>query len=523
MNEVEVNEIERSGLSKFTDNLKSLAATVFGSVFRNGSPNSDKARASAIFNNFFLHIQGTKTHINTLRPSYTLGLGLISFFLLVIVVASGIFLMVYYNPSVENAYQSVKNIIYVVFGGNVTRNIHKWAGEGMIIFVLLHMARVFFTGSYKSGREFNWVVGVILLILVFVLNLTGYLLPWDQLSYWALVIVSNIMQSPRELTDSLGITRFFDVGTFSREFFLAGMVPGKESLNRVYLFHVMVLPLIISVFAGIHFWRIRKDGGMTKPDAFSPTVSDSGYAVPPAKTAGIFPTHKTYGLMELARGKTPSVDKDIENMVFSWPNLLIAELAVLMLTLAAVVVYSYYINAPIREFANPLIPENPAKAPWYFLGLQELLSYSAFMGGAGLPMLTLFGLFLIPYLDREQYNVGTWFTDRKGKLIAFEAFVISTVLLIGILVFAVNFGWLRSWFPEIPQLVITLVNPGSIWVGFIIVWSLFVIRRTGSTRMGAMSLFVMFLVSYVILTYFATEMRGPNWGFFWSMSQWPIH
>ncbi|MEO5358560.1 MAG: cytochrome b N-terminal domain-containing protein [Nitrospirae bacterium YQR-1] len=518
-----MNETDQSGISKFIGNLKSLTDSFIGSVFRGGQPTSDKSRASVIYNNFFMHIQGVKTHINTLRPSYTLGLGLIAFFLFVFVVVSGVFLMVYYNPSIENAFKTVKNINNVVFGGKVARNFHKWAGEGMIVFLFLHMARVFFTSSYKAGREFNWLVGIVLLILTFALNLSGYLLPWDQLSYWAMVIVSNIMMSPKELTDSLGLTKFFDVGTFTTDFVFAGLTPGKEALNRVYLFHVMLLPIIISIFVGIHFWRIRKDGGLTKPEGFTVRNSDIGYVLEPKKVGGIFPTYKTYGLMELAKGKTPAVDKDIENTVMSWPNLLIAELAVMMATLAGALIYSYYVDAPLKEMANALIPENPAKAPWYFLGLQELLSYSAFMGGVGLPSVALLGLALIPYLDREQEKVGVWFTDRRGKYIAAEAFIISIIVVIGMLAFAVNFGWLRNWFPEIPQLVITLINPGSIWVGFMMLWSLFVIKRTESTRMGAMALFVMFLVSYVILTYFATEMRGPNWDFYWSRSQWPIH
>ncbi|MCG6550925.1 MAG: cytochrome b N-terminal domain-containing protein [Candidatus Magnetominusculus sp. LBB02] len=514
---------ETSGVSKFIENVKSLADSVTGSIFRGGKPDTDKARASVVYNNFFMHIQSVKTHVNTLRPSYTLGLGLIVFFLFAFVFTSGIFLMVYYNPSIENAFRSVKNINHVVFAGKVIRNVHKWTGEGMIVFLFLHMARVFFTGSYKSGREFNWLVGIVLLILTFMLNLSGYLLPWDQLSYWAMVIVSNIMMSPKELTDSLGITKFLDVGTMTTDFVFAGLTPGKEALNRVYLFHVMLFPIAISIFVGIHFWRIRKDGGMTRPEEFTPKDSDKSYAPMSDKVGGIFPTHKTYGLMELATGKTRAVDRDVENTVMSWPNLLIAELAVLMFTLAFALIYSYYVDAPLKEMANPLIPENPAKAPWYFLGLQELLSYSAFMGGVGLPTAALIGLALIPYLDREQDKVGVWFTNKMGKRIALESFIISIICIIGMLVFAIKFGWLRSWFPDIPQLVITIVNPGSIWVAFMILWSLFTIKRTGSTRMGAMALFVMFLVSYVILTYFATEMRGPNWGFYWSKSQWPIH
>ena len=227
--------------------------------------------------------------------------------------------------------------------------------------------------------------------------------------------------------------------------------------------------------------------------------------------------------MELAHGRTPAVDKDVENSVLSWPNLLVAELAVFVATLAGVVVYAFFIDAPLKELANPLIPENPAKAPWYFLGLQELLSYSAFMGGVGLPGIALLGLALIPYLDREQDYVGLWFSNRQGKLVALQAFVVGTIVNIGLLVFTVNFGWFRNWWPKVPQLLITLINPGNIWVGFMIVWSLWVIKKTGSTRMGAIAVFTMFVVSFVIFTMMGTLFRGPNWDFFWSTSQWPVH
>ncbi len=518
-----MNEMKQSGIDVFKHNIKSLLGSFAGSYLRSGKPTSDKSRAAAMFNNFFLHVQGVKTHINTLRPTYTLGLGLISFFLLIITVISGVLLMVYYNPSIEHGYTSVKDINYVVFAGKLIRNVHKWAGEGMIIFVLLHMARVFYTSSYKKGREFNWVVGIVLLILTFGINLSGYMLPWDQLSYWALVIVANIIQSPKEITDSLGITNFFDIGGFSKELFLGGLTAGKESLTRVYLLHIMLFPIFLFIFLGVHFWRIRKDGGLTKPDVFEPKPIDAGLVAIPEKRGGIFPTNKTYGLMELAHGRTPVVDRDVENTVLTWPNLLIAEAALFVFCLAGVIAYSFFIDAPLKELANPMIPENPAKAPWYFLGLQELLSYSAFMGGVGLPGLALLGLALIPYLDREDQHVGIWFSNKQGKRVAIEALIAGTIVVIGLLAFVINFGWFRNWWPNVPQLLITLINPGNIWVGFMIAWSIYVIKRTGSTRMGAIALFTMFLISFLIYTYVGTELRGPNWDFFWSKSQWPAH
>lgn len=511
-----MSELNQSGIDKLVENLKNLKNSFLCSFLRSGRLTSDKSRAAVMVNNFFLHIQGVKTHLNTLRPGYTFGLGLISLFLFFFTVLSGILLMIYYNPSIENAYNTVKDIKYVVFGGNLTRNIHKWAGEGMIIFVMLHMARVMYTGSYKKGREFNWVVGIVLLVLTFVLNFTGYLLPWDQLSYWALVIGSNIAQSPKEITDILGITKYFDIGGLQKELFLGGTVPGKETLTRVYFFHIMLLPILLIIFLSVHFWRIRKDGGLTRPEGFVPGES-------PQKKGGIFTTNKTYGLMELAHGRTPAVDNDVENTVLSWPNLLWAELAVFMLTFAGIFIYSFYVDAPLKELANPLIPENPAKAPWYFLGLQELVSYSGFMGGIVLPTVAMLGLALIPYLDREQEHVGIWFSNRQGKMVAFTSFIVGTVVLIGLLAVVVNFGWFRNWWPDIPQLVIILINPGTIWVGFMMVWSLWITKKTGSTRMGAIALFTMFLLSYTILTYVGTELRGPNWEFYWSKDQWPIH
>ncbi len=522
-NSDEIQSESPTGLGKYKENLMSLKSSIVGSFLRGGMPTSDKSRTAVVVNNFFLHMHGAKTHINTLRPSYTFGLGLISFFLLVIAFISGVFLMVYYSPSIGTAFNAVKDINFVVFGGKLMRNVHKWSGEAMIIFVLLHMARVVYTNSYKRGREFNWVIGVLLLILTFVLNLTGYMLPWDQLSYWALVIVSNIAAAPKELTDIFGVTQYFDIGGATKEILLGGTEPGQNALTRVYLLHIILLPLGICTALGVHFWRIRKDGGLSRPDSINIKGDGLAYISPPQKKGGIFPVHKTYGLMELASGRTPAVDNDVENSVTSWPNLFIAEIAVFIFTLAGVIAYSYFVDAPLKEFANAVIPENPAKAPWYFLGLQELVSYSAFMGGQGLPGLAIAGLLLIPYLDREQAHFGIWFSNRQGKIVAIESFIVASIAVIGSLVFVIKFGWFRNWWPNIHQLWIIAINPGNILLGFVVAYSLFVIKRTGSTRMGAISLFTMFLVGYVILTYTGTVLRGPNWEFYWSASQWPIH
>jgi quinol-cytochrome oxidoreductase complex cytochrome b subunit len=509
----------------FADNARSLWKNFWRSMIRNGVPRSDRGRAESMVGNFFLHIQGVKVHKNTLRPTYTWGLGLITLFMLLILTVTGVILMVYYNPGIQNAYNTIKDLNFVVIPGKFMRNIHRWAAHAMVAVVILHMARVFYTGSYKKGREFNWIIGLGLLVMTFGLSLSGYMLPWDQLAYWALVIVANILQSPKEITDALGITQYFDPGGFFKELFLGGRVAGQESLTRVYLLHIIFLPILLFVLLGVHFWRIRKDGGLTKPESAAATMTGTDLdPIPsPQKKGGLFPTNKTYGLMGLMKGKTPAVERDVENTVMSWPHLLRAELAVFMLCMAVMMVLAYYFDAPLKEHANPLIPENPAKAPWYFLGLQELISYSAFMGGVGLPGIALLGLGLIPYLDREQDHVGLWFSNGTGKRVAVQTFFLSVIVVIGLLAFAINYGWIRNWWPEAPQLLITFINPGTIMVGILVIWSFIVLRQTGSTRMAAISLFTFFLVAFVILTYVGTELRGPNWDFYWSKSQWPIH
>ena len=127
------------------------------------------------------------------------------------------------------------------------------------------VARVFFTGAYKKPRQFNWVLGMILFVLTLALSFTGYLLPWDQLAFWAITIGANIAQSPREVTDALGMTGYFDPGGFQKELLLGAHYVGQEALIRFYVLHVMVLPLLMTVVLAVHFWRVRKDGGISGP------------------------------------------------------------------------------------------------------------------------------------------------------------------------------------------------------------------------------------------------------------------
>ena len=507
----ETNERKYNANRAFMENLKSILLTVGRSIFRRGAATSDRGRSQAIFQNLFLHFQSVRVSPHALRPTYTLGLGVISFAVFVILCVTGVLLMVYYKPAVTLAYDSVKDIHYVVPTGRFIRNVHRWAGHAMVVTVFLHMARVFYTGSYRRPREFNWLIGMGLLVFTLGLSFTGYLLPWDQLAYWAITIGSNIVGSPREVTDVLGITQYFDVGGFNRRLLLGANSIGEEALIRFYLLHVVVLPILVAIFVAVHFWRIRKDGGLSRPEA-ADHVPDQLVAASP---------NKTYGLMALVRGRTPAVRSRPERTVPAWPNLILAELAGLMVATALVLIVSFHFDAPLKEPANPSVPENPAKAPWYFLGIQELVSYSAFTGGIGIPIICLLGLAAIPYLDRESGKTGVWFEGLRGRRVALWSLIYSAAVVLALLTVNVRYGWLRDWFPEILQWVIILVNPGTVLVLVFALWSMGVMKTCNSTRLGAIALFTCFLVGFVILTYFATIHRGPNWDFYWSKSAWP--
>ena len=173
-------------------------------MFRTGKVQSDRTRSNAVFGNVFLHLHPVRTHRWSLRWSTTWGLGIAALSCLLVLVATGVLLMFYYKPYPDVAYLSIKDIHFVVPTGRFIRNIHRWSGNMMVVIVLLHMARVFYTAAYRAPREFNWVIGMGLLAMTLGLSFTGYLLPWDQLAYWAITIGANIAQSPREVSDALG-------------------------------------------------------------------------------------------------------------------------------------------------------------------------------------------------------------------------------------------------------------------------------------------------------------------------------
>jgi len=322
----------------------------------------------------------------------------------------------------------MKDLQYVVSAGLVIRNMHRWAAHLMVLFVLLHMCRVFYTGAYKRPREFNWVIGVGLFLLTLGLSFTGYLLPWDQLAFWAITVGTNIA----------GYAPV--IGLKLKYLLLGENVVGQEALTRFYALHVIVLPAVALLMVAVHLWRVRKDGGLSRPD-------EPGDIVQQVELKQL-PTNKSYGLMELARGTTPQVGQNPEDEVFSWPHLVFRELLLFLLVTAVVLFLAIFWNAPLEELANPIHPPNPAKAPWYFLGLQELVSYSAFWGGVVVPGLLVTALMLLPYMDRQRKGVGRWFArERAVANTIFTVCLVTAIVLtiIGTLFRGPNWGWVVPW------------------------------------------------------------------------------
>jgi len=418
--------------------LMNFPTNVVKSIFRNPLPSSDRGRAATSFTNFFLHIQPVRVSRQALRPTYTMGLGLISFFLFVILTGTGVLLMFYYVPSTTQAYGRMLDLRSSVAFGVILRNMHRWAAHAMVATVFLHMCRVFFTGSYKPPREFNWLIGVALFLLTLLSSFTGYLLPWDQLAFWAITVGTSIA----------GYAPL--VGKTIKFILLGDATVGQEALLRFYVLHVVVLPLVLTLFVAVHFWRIRKDGGLAKPEETEAThrpavaveVLEGAPVLAAAGAAAAEQPARRFSIQGMVRGPFVKVGKLEEDTVFSWPNLLIAELFVLLLTIAGVMIVSFLFNAPLEQPVNVMHPPNPAKAPWYFLGLQEQVSYSAFWGGIGIPGIELLLLVLLPYFDRSKQGVGRWFA--RQRILAnslFLVFVIANVILIIIGTFFRGANW----------------------------------------------------------------------------------
>jgi quinol-cytochrome oxidoreductase complex cytochrome b subunit len=228
-------------------------SSVWRSLFRQPYPTTSRTRALAVMNNVFLHLHPVRVKKHAVRYTYTFCLGGVSFFLFLVLTVTGVYLMFFYVPSVTRAYQDILSIENSVAFGSFVRNMHRWGAHLMVLTVFLHMIRVFYHGAYKPPREFNWAIGVVLLFCTLWLSFTGYLLPWDQIAFWAITVGSQMATYAPLLSKE------------SSFILLGGVEVGQGTLIRFYVMHVIAFPLITAILMVVHFWRIRKDGGISGP------------------------------------------------------------------------------------------------------------------------------------------------------------------------------------------------------------------------------------------------------------------
>jgi quinol-cytochrome oxidoreductase complex cytochrome b subunit len=419
-------------------------------------PQTDREAGDAIVANFLLHWFPAKVSKAAMAWTYSFWLGTVSAALLLLLVLSGLPLLFLYVPSVERAYASVKDIEYVVTFGSWIRAVHRISAHLMVAAVVLHLVRVFLTGAYKSGvgraqrREWNWVIGVGLLLCTLFLSFTGYLLPWDQLAYWAVTVGTNIASSIPW------------IGPTVRELMIGGRAIDQPTLIRFYVLHVIVLPGALFALFLYHMWRIRRDGGLARADR--ETVLETAVPVPPTAT-------KTYTLLGVARGTAPTVSaRSLEApaaTVNAIPDLTRRAAIAVLGTFAAVSLLACFIASPLEEPANALVTPNPAKAPWYFLWLQEIVTLTtirigaftvngAFLGGVLLPGALLALLTAWPWLDRSPAGVaGAWLPAvRRRQNVVFLVLVALVLVLTVVGTFMRGPYWHLYWpweaWPEIP-------------------------------------------------------------------------
>lgn len=254
----------KSSVKKIFDFIGNILTdnVVYKAIFRTGYPNTALKRMAVMRSSFYMHIFPTKVGKHGLKLSYSWCMGGITFYLFLLLTITGVLLMFYYIPEENRAFNDMKDLRFMVPFGVVLRNMHRWAAHGMVFSVMFHMIRVFYTGSYKPPRQLNWVIGVGLLLGTFLLSFTGYLLPWDQLGFWAVTVGTNMASATPLLGyegpfhELLGVKIDNDI----RFALIGGTRIGANALVRAYVWHCVALPLIVTLLMVIHFWRIRKDG-----------------------------------------------------------------------------------------------------------------------------------------------------------------------------------------------------------------------------------------------------------------------
>jgi len=422
-----------------------------------------------LFNTLILHFRPRTVPERTLRFTLTWGLGGMALILILLLFGTGLMLKFVYQPFPDKAYESILHLHEDILFGQLIRNIHHWSANLLVIVVFLHFLRVFFTGAFHPPRQFNWVIGLSLFFLVIISNFTGYLLPWNQLSFWAITICGGML----EYIPVIGIGL--------KKAILGGSEVGRETMSRFYAFHTAILPAALIILMSLHFWRVRKARGLVIPRRPGENKDNPGESVP------------------------------------AMPDLILRETVVALILIAFIMLFSIAFDAPLGDKANPGLSPNPTKAPWYFMGFQEMLMhfhplFAVFI----IPVTTVLLLLSIPYLKYQVDTGGVWFASSKGRRMAGVAvFVAFIVTLVGILLDEYIFQ-LSSWMPGLPASIATGLIPFGVLLAGVAGFYVLMKRRYAATGNETIQmLFILLLAGFVILTLIGIWFRGPGMKLMW--------
>jgi quinol-cytochrome oxidoreductase complex cytochrome b subunit len=411
------------------------------------------------FTNIFLHLHPANVREDAIAFSRTFGLGGMAALLIIIQFLTGIMLRFYYEPFPGLAYDSIVLLQNNVLFGRLIRNIHHWSGVFLVLITFLHLLRTFFTGAYQSPRQVNWIIGLLLFALVIFSNFTGYLLPWDQLAYWAITVSTSILQYIPLVGNSI------------REFIIAGTEVNADTLLIFYNLHSSVLPILILLLMAYHFWRVRKAGGVIVPN-----------------------------------------NSEKKKMVPSYPNLVYKEGVVALVLIAIILVFAVFANAPLLEVANPNYSLNPTKAPWYFAGIQELLMhFHPFFAGFFIPLTAIIVIAFLPFLKYNEPSTGKWFHSEKGKNASKHSASFAAILTITLVLlseYVINFEAMLSMFPAF---ISNGIIPIVIFILIIYLYYKFILKKYKlSLTEAVQAMFVLLITSFVILTLIGIFFRGVD-------------
>jgi quinol-cytochrome oxidoreductase complex cytochrome b subunit len=415
------------------------ASQPYRSIFRTPPLDTPRARALKSFGNVFLHLYPVKVPWRVLSWRYSFRLGFITTVLFVILAVTGTYLMFFYTPSVQHAYGDLQRLRSEVGFGQLLRNVHRWGAHLMVLATALHLGRVAFIGGYAAPRQFNWVIGVGLLVVTLAYSFTGYLLPWDQLSYWAVRVGSDLVHYVPFIGEPL------------RNVLLGAPEIGQATLLRFYVLHIAVLTIAFGALIAVHIWRVRKDGFAVERGGAPPWAVADGAPHPEPRGERPDVVHpqapdERVRLLGVVEGEGVTlVPPDEDDTVCTWPHLIVRHQVVALAVVAVCLAMGIAFEAPLRDMANPNLTHEPAKAPWYFVGLQELLAhFDPVVAGVLIPCVLGATLVLIPYLDRQG---GAKPARRRVALATFGiiAFVALALTIVGAFFRGPGWAWVTPW------------------------------------------------------------------------------